>query len=121
MILSAEYCQLPPGSGHGPKLKAVQFTQVALILVINPIIVAKVLRFLWLTVGQQNEFARAIWWKIFFLGAAFEIAYFLRILLIVWQDTWKLNGKIWAYNTVFILYLLIGEVGCQLILIAGVS
>ena len=62
---------------------------------------------------------RTMFIKIALLGSLFEIAACIRILLVLKQDDWKLNAP-WKYNTTFIVYILVGEVACQIILIYGV-
>lgn len=56
--------------------------------------------------------------KIAILGILFEVTFCLRILLVLKQDDWKReNPKV--YNTVFTIYIIVGEIGCQIVLILG--
>ena len=88
-------------------------------MAINPAIVSIVLRAFWLRISRHNSTAKSMFIKILILGLAFETTYGLRILLLVKQDEWKQSDP-YKYNLVFTLYILCGEILCQVVLLVGI-
>ena len=87
-------------------------------MLINPIIVGIVLKSLKSRIGVPGTI-RTMFIKIALLGTFFEMACALRIVLVMNQYQWKQYDP-WKYNVVFIFYILLGEVACQIVLITGI-
>ena len=103
---------------HSDALITINIILCAIVLIINPIIVGTVLNSFKSRIGASGTI-RTIFIKIVLLGCLFEVAFALRIILIYYQYEWKENSP-WLWNIVFTLYIILGEVACQIVLISGV-
>ena len=54
------------------------------------------------------------------LGVLFEITYTIRVALILKQEYWKEYNKP-LYNFFFSVYIIIGEICCQMVLIVAIG
>lgn len=121
LIESSLYCANGDETGsteHTYEQKAFNVTLAGIVLIINPIIVFIVLRELKSRISGPGTI-RTMFIKIALLGCLFELAFSLRIVLILNQYNWKQKDP-WKYNLVFTVYILIGEIACQVVLITGI-
>ena len=95
--------------------------QAALVLISNPIHVVRVLRsFSQQQIGKQGSEGKQIFFKVALLGILFEITYTIRVALILKQEYWKEHNKP-LYNFFFSVYIIIGEICCQMVLIFAIG
>ena len=99
--------------------KAASIAQTGILALINPVIVIIVLRSLWGRIGGIKSESGIMFVKILALGVMFEIAMTVRVLLLLRQDDWKMNHT-GLYITFFTIYIVVGEVACQVVLLLGI-
>ena len=108
------------GGEYTRALKINSLIEAALVLIFNPIYVIPVLRaFHKNRIGELGSEGRSIFRKVALLGVLFEIAYIVRVVLIVKQDYWK-QHNVTLYNIFFTIYIVIGEICCQMVLIVAI-
>ena len=93
--------------------------QTGILALINPVIVIIVLRSLWGRIGGIKSESGIMFVKILALGVMFEIAMTVRVLLLLRQDDWKMKHT-GLYITFFTIYIVVGEVACQVVLLLGI-
>lgn len=85
-------------------------------MVLNPLIFYKVLK----SLGNYRQVqGKTMYRKIMLMGVLFETCCIIRTVLIFKQEDWKQNNPI-NFNIAFSVYILVGEVSCQLVLISGI-
>ena len=123
IVQSAVYCRDTAEismQAHSTQIKIAEVVECGAVLIFNPLIVGVVLKSLRKRiVMMSNRSAKVMFNKILILGILFEIAISLRIVLISKQDDWKQNYPQY-YNMTFAIYILLGEVCCQIVLIYGI-
>ena len=99
--------------------KVASIAQTGILAVINPVIVIIVLCSLWGKIGGIKSESGIMFVKILALGVMFEIAMMVRVLLLLRQDDWKMKHTS-LYITFFTIYIVVGEVACQVVLLLGI-